>query len=57
MAGENPDDLLNQLKNVDKTICGVCKKKLVGPSFLGNVDGKVVSLCSTCRYIWSKKKK
>jgi hypothetical protein len=54
---ENPDALFNQLKDVDRTICGVCKKKLVGPSFLGNVEGKVVSLCSSCRYVLSKKKK
>ncbi len=54
---ENPDELFKSLKDVDKTTCGVCKKKLVGPSFLGNVNGQIVSLCKTCRYILSKKKK
>ena len=56
MAG-NPEDLFNALKDVDKTICGNCKKKLVGPAYLGNINGQLVSLCSSCRYALQKKKK
>ncbi len=52
---ENPDDLLNSLKNVDKTKCGICGNKLVGPSFLSNVNGQIVSICRACKY--GKKKK
>ncbi len=53
----NPDDLFDQLKDVDRTICGVCKKKLVGPSFLANVNGQMMSLCSSCKHTMGKKKK
>nr|MDO8083186.1 hypothetical protein [Candidatus Sigynarchaeum springense] len=53
---EDPDKLFNQLKNVDRTTCGICKRKLVGPSFLANVDGKMVSLCSSCKHATSRKK-
>ncbi|MEX2684683.1 MAG: hypothetical protein Q6373_024135 [Candidatus Sigynarchaeota archaeon] len=52
----DPDDLFNQLKSVDRTTCGICKRKLVGPSFLANVDGKMVSLCSSCKHTMGKKK-
>ncbi len=53
---EGPDDLFKKLQAVDRTICGVCKRKLVGLSFLANVDGKMVSLCSSCKHTMSKKK-
>jgi len=54
---QDPDDLFNQLKNVDRTVCGICKKKLVGASFLGNVNGQMVSLCTACKHTMGKKKK
>jgi hypothetical protein len=52
---DNPDDLINKLKSVDKTTCGLCKRPLVGASYLGNVDGQLVSLCRSCKF--GKKKK
>jgi len=53
---EDPDDLFNQLKNVDRTVCGICKKKLVGPSYLGNVNGQMMSLCSACKHTVARRR-
>jgi ribosome-binding protein aMBF1 (putative translation factor) len=54
---EPPDfDPIAGLGNVDKTVCGVCGKKLTGMSFLMNINGQLMSVCAGCNFRLKKKK-